>query len=373
MITKEFSYNNSNFGCLTKVLTKDKASGLGISVIIPAHNAEKTIKRCLDAIQSSSLSPLEVIVVDDASTDKTREIANQDIVKLVCLGTNVGQGRAKNIASEVTKGDILVFVDADIVVAKDTFELITETFRQNPDAGAITGCLDGNAPVTGFFSRYKNRYMEFVFSRLPNKVDFLFTSIAAIRRNTFLPFAESRLKADDTELGFRLSESGAKILFCPRLKVQHIKEYSLHSFLRNEFRIPYDWIQIFLSRHGFDNLVKKGRFAHASFSQIMGLVLASGSAILLITYLFNYTNILLPFLGLVATMILNFSFIKHLSKNEGIKFALVGTIVSIIDPIVMSFGILAGFAKYLLNSIKLPQFNFPGNVKKQQKVFHKRN
>ena len=338
-------------------VVKNEVEDLSMSVIVAAHNAEKTLEKCLQAIHSSIYKPIEVIVVDDASTDKTGEIASRYKVKLLSLKSNVGQGKAKNTASKFTKGNIFVFVDSDIIVAKDTFGIIAECFQRIPDAGAVTGCLDGNAPVKGFFSRYKNRYMEFIFSRLPDRVDFLFTSIAAIRRTTFLPFAESRMKADDTDLGFRLSGEGTQIIFSPHLKVQHLKEYSFSSFIRNEFKIPYDWAQIFLRKHGLEALIKKGRFAHASFSQIIGLFLASATAILLIAAGMGQSNILVPVFGIVAILALNYRFLKYIAKNEGIKFALAGTVVTFFDPIIMSIGIGAGFCTFIMKSVKEFRFN----------------
>ena len=330
-----------------KIMTAD-TTDLGLSVIVPAHNSDKTLEKCLWALQSSDYRPLEIILVDDASTDRTCHIARQFGVKLVSLENNVGQGSAKNAAADAAKGDILVFVDADIVVAKDTLRIIADCFRQNPGTGAVTGRLDGNAPIKGFLSRYKNRYMEYVFSRLPNRVDFIFTSIAAIRSTVFLPFAGARMKADDTELGFRLSGNGATVVFCPELKVQHLKEYSFTSFIRNEFRIPYDWAQIFLSRRGLRRLIEKRRFAHAQFSQIFGLFVASATAVFLIGYALGSLSPLFPAVVLATTLGLNYRFLRYITKHEGIRFALAGAAVTFIDPIVMSVGIAAGSAVFIL-------------------------
>ncbi len=345
-------------------VVKNESEELSMSIIVVAHNAEKTLGKCLQAILSSTYKPIEIVVVDDASKDKTSEIASHYNVKLLSLKSNVGQGKAKNTASKITMGNIFVFVDSDIIVAKDSFELIAECFQQNPGAGAITGCLDGNAPVKGFFSRYKNRYMEFIFSSLPQNVDFLFTSIAAIRRITFMPFAESRMKADDTELGFRLSDEGTQIIFSPDIKVQHLKEYSFISFICNEFKIPYDWAQIFLRRHGLEALIKKGRFAHAKVSQIIGLFLTTTTAILLIATGMGQSNILIPVFGIVAILGLNSRFLRYIAKNEGIKFALAGTVVTFFDPIIMSIGIGAGFCTFIMKFVKeFPLTRFRKNVR----------
>jgi glycosyltransferase involved in cell wall biosynthesis len=87
-------------------MTIYKSKDLSISVIVCAYNAEKTLDECLKAIRASVYKPLEIIVVNDASTDKTSHIARHYGVKLVTLEKNSGPGVARNIGSERASGSI---------------------------------------------------------------------------------------------------------------------------------------------------------------------------------------------------------------------------------------------------------------------------
>src|SRR4030067_2885578 len=85
-----------------------------ISTIIPAYNEEDMIKSCLETLKKQSYSPVEIIVVDDGSLDSTRKII-EDFSSIKLLTQNhKGPGPARNLGASVAKGEILVFVDADM-------------------------------------------------------------------------------------------------------------------------------------------------------------------------------------------------------------------------------------------------------------------
>ena len=81
-----------------------------ISVIIPVYNAEKYIKRCLNALTSQTLSDIELIFVDDRSSDNSvqiiRNYADRDNrIKLFCLSDKMGAGGARNVGLEKACGE----------------------------------------------------------------------------------------------------------------------------------------------------------------------------------------------------------------------------------------------------------------------------
>ena len=128
------------------------------SVIIPVHNAQNTLRPCLDAIFSSDRNDLEVIVVDDNSVDRSFSIARKYPCRIEKLDTTRGAAAARNIGESCTRGEILVFIDADVVIKNDTFDTIDRTFNEYTDIVAVTGILSKKSPYVGFFSQYKNTY-----------------------------------------------------------------------------------------------------------------------------------------------------------------------------------------------------------------------
>ncbi len=109
-----------------------------VSIIIPAYNEEDLIDECLKSIAGQSYRHLEVIMVDDGSTDRTLEFAKNFKVKTLSQN-HKGPGSARNLAASQAKGKILVFVDADM------------TFDKNFVEDLVTPILKGDA--IGTFSK----------------------------------------------------------------------------------------------------------------------------------------------------------------------------------------------------------------------------
>lgn len=132
-----------------------------VSVIVPAFNAEKTIERCLDSLLAQA-ADIEVIVVDDCSTDATLAMCKRYArntphnVRVIHNEKNVGQGLSRNVGIGVATGDYLAFVDADDYVAPFMYEDLLALAR--PAGGEqvdIVGCdVCSPAPsVPGGFGR----------------------------------------------------------------------------------------------------------------------------------------------------------------------------------------------------------------------------
>lgn len=99
-----------------------------ISVVIPVFNSEKYITECLDSVLSQSYKNLEIIIVDDGSTDKTVELINgykSDLIK-VYSQKNSGQAIARNVGVEKATGEWIAFIDSDDKWFKDKIEMQLE-------------------------------------------------------------------------------------------------------------------------------------------------------------------------------------------------------------------------------------------------------
>ncbi len=111
-----------------------------ISTIISAYNAEKKIEKCLRALLNQTYNSIEIIVVDDGSTDKTKEIIRKftDNKKTFLLEQKrQGPGAAKNLASKKARGEILVFVDSDEYPRQDYIEKLTKPIREGKTKTSI--------------------------------------------------------------------------------------------------------------------------------------------------------------------------------------------------------------------------------------------
>ena len=202
-----------------------------ISVVVPVYNGAATLAGCLDALYASDHDDFEVIVVDDGSTDETRQIASRYQCRVLALCENVGSAQAKNLGAREAFGEILFFTDADIHVSRQALSYVAEALS-DPDVDGVVGLLSEACPYTDFASQFKNLWMHFTYRRQPRRVGLFFTSAAAIRRDIFLREGgfDSRYTGasitEDIEFGQRLLSLGYQIVMDQRLTVEHNKRYT---------------------------------------------------------------------------------------------------------------------------------------------------
>lgn len=116
---------------------------LSLSVIIPAFNEAKTIERCLNSLKEQTNLPLEILVVDDGSTDDTvkrmREVSDGYKRIRLLSQPHLGPARARNLAAKQAKGQVLVFVDADMEFAPDFLVNLTQPIFSGKAKGSWSG------------------------------------------------------------------------------------------------------------------------------------------------------------------------------------------------------------------------------------------
>ncbi len=115
-----------------------------ISVVIPVYNTEKYLGKAIESVLQQEEKPLEIIVVDDGSTDNSVRIAQQfgDKIKLLKQETNKGCGAARNRGVKQAKGTYLAFLDADDLWIEGKLENQLRYLENNPETDMIFGNVD---------------------------------------------------------------------------------------------------------------------------------------------------------------------------------------------------------------------------------------
>ena len=325
-----------------------------LSIVIPCFNSQATLADCLTAVRASVYKDFEIIVVDDHSSDQTVRIAKGFTDKIIQLDKNKGSGHARKAGMQLCTSDIICFIDSDIMIKPDTLSTIIDFLNQHPSIDAVTGLLTKDSPHQNYFSQYKNLYMHYIFTLLPEKVTFLFGSICAIRKDLYLPNNTDLRYTPDTESGQQLFASGKTIAFLKDLEVTHLKRYTALTLLKNDFRIPFSWAKLFIRFNGWQQLGKnKTGFAHASQKQLASvmivypLICLAGAG-----FFFNPLNILPCFL-LVIWLVLNTSFFRFLFRERGVVFLLASIGITFLDHLVMMIGIICGFLSEFKNTCSI--------------------
>ncbi|MFR5743971.1 MAG: glycosyltransferase [Anaerostipes hadrus] len=103
-----------------------------ISVIIPVYNVEKYLNKCITSVVEQTYKNLEIIIVDDGSTDQSPEICDEwkkrDSRIQVVHSSNGGAGKARNTALDIATGDYVTFVDSDDYIAPQMYQVLLEQF-----------------------------------------------------------------------------------------------------------------------------------------------------------------------------------------------------------------------------------------------------
>ncbi|BCM90688.1 putative mycofactocin biosynthesis glycosyltransferase MftF [Abditibacteriota bacterium] len=211
-----------------------------LSVVIPVHNAREELEQCLRALREGERQPDEIIVVDDASTDDSARIAQSYEARVLVLNhTSHGPAVARNRGAAMAEADVIVFLDADVVVHPDTLARIEHHFATEPDVAALFGSYDDHPSAPGIISRYYNLRHHWTHQHGATEANTFWSGCGAIRRPIFLQtggFDESyaRPSVEDIALGRRLRTAGHRIRLCPNVQVTHLKKWTLRSWLQTD-------------------------------------------------------------------------------------------------------------------------------------------
>lgn len=229
-----------------------------LSVIVPAYNGARVLPECLGALVRSDLPRRfwELVVVDDASSDDTPGVAAGFADTVVRLPLHPsGPSYARNRGAEVARGEILVFVDADVCVHPDTLRRFAWLFLDHPDIAAAFGSYDDRPPAPGLVSQYRNLLHHYVHQQSGGEADTFWAGCGAVRRQVFLDIGMynewhfSRPQIEDIELGHRLRDLGHRVVLRPEIQATHLKRWTLANVLATDLKdrgVP--WTRLLIQR-----------------------------------------------------------------------------------------------------------------------------
>jgi len=212
----------------------------GVSVIVPVHNGQEHLARCLAGLRPAARLIRELIVIDDSSTDNSAQIAATYGARVIRTEAQVGPAAARNRGAAEAQGDILLFLDADVEVYPDTVARVVEALESDPALDAVIGSYDDQPHAPNFMSQYRNLMHSFVHQSGNREAATFWTGCGAIRRQVFFEYGKFnevyRAPAiEDIELGYRLTQAGRRIALISEIRVKHLKRWSLRNVIKTDF------------------------------------------------------------------------------------------------------------------------------------------
>lgn len=179
------------------------------TVIVPNYNHAKSLSLCLAAIARQTYAPLEVVVVDDRSTDDSVSIAKSMGVTVISTPENGGPAVARNLGAASASGEILFFVDSDGALAPDAVATAVALLEQDPELGAVCGIEDPDPLIRDSrVEDYRTLQHHYWSIASQGEVSFLFSAMFAIRARVFAeigPFNPRLRQTEEVDYGHRLS------------------------------------------------------------------------------------------------------------------------------------------------------------------------
>ena len=273
---------------------------VSLTAIVPATNAPPTLGTCTGAIERASDGPEQLIVVRDAE--------------------GPGPAAARNTGARSARGDVLVFVDADIEVHEDAFTRIRSAFAADPELVALFGSYDDRPEAQGVVSVFRNLLHHHVHHAAAGPASTFWAGIGAVRRDAFERiggFDQERFaqpSVEDIELGMRLTAEGARIVLDPEVQGTHLKRWTLTQMVETDLlRRGIPWVELLLESRTAPSALNLGwRHRLSTLAVLLGCTGLVARRPRLLAGSFG------------ALLLLNYSFYAFIARRRGGQEALAG-------------------------------------------------
>ncbi|NUS55954.1 MAG: glycosyltransferase family 2 protein [Streptomycetaceae bacterium] len=210
-----------------------------VSVIVPNYNYARALDLCLRALQEQTYPHVEIIMVDDRSTDDSVAVAESLGVRVVQPAVNGGVSKARNFGAAHARGEILFFVDSDVAMDPDAVEQVVASFAGRPEIGAVCGTYRPEPLIRdSLVEEYRNFHQHYWISGFAGRIhDFVHPAMVAVRSHVFAEIGgwNSRLRrTEGSDFGRRVGEHYETWLN-PAIRGRHDNDDTLRVVLRKVF------------------------------------------------------------------------------------------------------------------------------------------
>lgn len=242
-------------------MTSETQNSPTISVVMPAFRAEHLLPQVLPPLIGllETGEVAEVLVVDDRSPDNTAQLAGKMGATVLVTPVNGGPGAARNLAAEKAVGDILWFVDSDVIARPEGAARIRQAMA-DPEVGAVFGSYDDAPQSSYWFSQYKNLLHHFHHQRGRSDAQTFWAGCGAVRKDVFCEVGGFDTKTyevpsiEDIELGYRITGAGYRIVLDPLFLCKHLKHWTIPNAIETDiFKRALPWSRLMISREGVTN------------------------------------------------------------------------------------------------------------------------
>jgi GT2 family glycosyltransferase len=238
---------------------------LNATVIIPFYRTLEQLAQSLPAARRS-MPAAEILVAADGAVEDCGPLAAASGARVIVVAGPSGPAVARNRAAAEATGDVLVFVDADVVAAPDALAGMCRLLECEPDIAGVFGAYGLRPPEPNLMSQYKNLSHAYIHEAGNREATTFWAGFGAMRTKVFRQvggFDERfhRPSVEDIDLGYRVSRAGYRLRLDTRFRGEHLKRWTVWNSIATDIRargIP--WTQLLLKYRVVSNdlNVRKG-------------------------------------------------------------------------------------------------------------------
>ncbi len=226
-----------------------------VTVVVPARGNEGQLRLSLDALRDAEPGADQIIVVDDESPRSLEPIVAEYGFEFLRRTVRGGPGAGRNDGVATARNDVVLFIDSDVVIHRDTIGRVAARFAQPDAPDALFGSYDEEPHARTFTAQYKNLVHHFIHQGARRRAMTFWAGCGAVRKSSFLSvggFDTRRFdvpSVEDIDLGYRMTDRDMVIELDPSLQVCHLKAWTLVEMIRVDvFKRAVPWTRLMLER-----------------------------------------------------------------------------------------------------------------------------
>ena len=301
---------------------------LRISVIVPFHRNLGQLRQCLGALRTAerslaaSVTLEEILVAADGALEDPQPLAGEVGARVVVIAERQGPAVARTRAAAVARGDVLVFVDTDVVVQPDALRLLADLFLSDQTLGAAFGAYDEMPADQGFFSQCRNLAHSFIHQRSSREATTFWAGLGGVRASVFESVGGfdprfTQPSVEDIDLGYRIRQAGYRIILDASARGTHLKRWTLWSSIVTDIRdrgVP--WTQLLNRYSAMQNDLNLTHKYRAAVVLAYALVICLAAAV-------RWPALLLPAAGIAGALwLIDMPYYRFFVTRRGLLFTL---------------------------------------------------
>ncbi|MBB5134571.1 glycosyltransferase involved in cell wall biosynthesis [Thermocatellispora tengchongensis] len=330
-----------------------------VSVIVPNYNYARTLGLCLEALAGQTYPHIEVIVVDDRSTDGSAELARRHGVRVLVTETNIGAPAARNLGVRHARGEVLFFVDSDVALAPDAVEHAVRLLGSDPTLGVVCGTYEPEPLIPdGLVERYRSLQLHYWISGDEGDITTIYSAIFAMRTEVFHeigPLNPALRHSENAEYGHRVTQR-YRIVLDTALRGKHDHDDRLRVVLSKFFHRARLHIPLYLRRPDFNGGPADSSRGWGSLAALFAVVTAPLPALLGPGWLLAPAALLL---GSIAADLGMYRFVR---RYAGTPFTVYFAAVHFLVNVTVGVAVFAGAAQCLVSSRFRRTYDVPVGV-----------